>query len=294
MKNRFDVKELGQDILISNLPDFDLEQTLSCGQCFRWEKETDESYTGVAFGKVLNIKKVGDGEFLLSDTTRFEFETIWRSYFDLDRDYQKIKNKLSIDDEIMKSAVDFGGGLRLLNQEPWEMLISYIISSNNSISNISRCIKNLSERYGTSIWREGKQYYSFPTAKQLEGAGEEELMECRVGYRCKYIAAAVKLVRNGLVKFDELKEMDYEKAKQELLKIPGVGPKVADCIALFSLGKHEAYPIDVWIKRVTEQLYLKRASKSKEIADFAKEKFGENAGFAQEYLFFYVRTKGIA
>ena len=285
------IEETPEGILLTNVEDFDIEQTFSCGQCFRWEKEVDGSFTGIAFGKVLNIKKAGEGMFLLINTNLQEFDDIWKKYFDFDRDYGKIKSILSKDDEIMREAVAFGGGIRLLNQDPWEILISYIISANNSITNISRIIKKLSEKYGNALSYRGKTYFSFPTVNQLSGENVEALKECRAGFRCKYIAAAIEMAKNGQIDLAQIGKMDYEKAKQELMKIPGVGPKVADCIALFSLGKYEAYPIDVWVKRVTEDLYLRKESKLAEIAEFAKKKFGGYAGFAQEYLFFYVRKK---
>ena len=286
------IKETSEGIFLANVEDFDVEQTLSCGQCFRWEKEVDGSFTGIAFGKVLNIKKTGEGVFLLSNSNLAEFDAIWRKYFDFDRDYGKIKSILSKDDEIMRKAVAFGGGIRLLNQDPWEILISYIISANNSIPNISRIIKKLSEKYGNVLLYRGKTYYSFPSVNQLLGENVEALKECRAGFRCKYIAAAIELAKNGQIDFAQMGKMNYEKAKQELMKIPGVGPKVADCIALFSLGKYDAYPVDVWVKRVTEDFYLKKDSKLTEIAEFAKKKFGSYAGFAQEYLFYYVRNGG--
>lgn len=280
-------------VLISNLKDFDLAQTLLCGQCFRWTKEADGSFTGVAFSKVINIKKTNDEEFYIDNTNIEDFETIWVDYFDFDRNYSEIKKQLSendkTDEEIMKRAVEYGYGIRLLNQEPWELLISYIISANNSIPNISRSIMKLSETYGNELVYDGKRYYTFPSPTQIMQETKESLSVCKAGFRCKYIVAAVNMIISGEISLDLIKALNYEESKKALMKIPGVGPKVSDCILLFSMKKHEAYPVDVWIKRVTEKYFLKRESTTTEISEFAKEYFGDFAGFAQEYLFYYIR-----
>ena len=281
-----------EGILLKGIKDFSVEQTLSCGQCFRWVKEEDGSFTGIAYGQGVNVKELEAGSVLFRDCSLEAFENIWWNYFDFGRDYTEIKRVLIHEDEIMEKAIAFGGGIHILNQEPWEMLVSYIISSNNSISNITRCISRLSERYGSPLIFREKTMYGFPTIDQLAGESEEALMECRVGYRCKYISAVVKLAKQGSLDIESLRALDYQSAKKELMKLPGIGPKVADCIALFSLGKYEAYPNDVWIKRVTETLYLHKASNPKEIEAFARSKFGAYAGFAQEYLFFYSRLNG--
>ncbi len=286
-------RAVGNGVMINDLKDFDLDQTLLCGQCFRWTKEVDGSFTGVAFSSVINIKKTNYEEFYLDNTNIEDFENIWIDYFDLNRDYSIIKKKLfendQTDEEIMKKAVEFGAGIRLLNQESWELLISYIISANNSIPNISRTILKLSETYGDKLVYNGKTYFSFPKPMDLLNETKESLLVCKAGFRCKYIVAAVIMIISDEINLANIGKLSYHEAKKTLMKIPGVGPKVSDCILLFSMRKHEAYPVDVWIKRVTEKYFLKSETKSSEISEFASKYFGDIAGFAQEYLFYYIR-----
>lgn len=283
------ITETENGLILENVRDFDAKHIFECGQCFRWAKEEDGSYTGTAFGKVLNVRSDYDKEtVILENTNREEFQDIWYDYFDLGRDYGVIKEKLSRD-TVLDMAIKYGRGIRILNQEPWEILISYIISANNSIPMIARSIGLLSEMYGKKLSYKGKAYYAFPTCSELQSAGIEELSSCRAGFRCKYIYQAVGMVNSGEINLREIASMGIGDARKELMRIPGVGPKVADCIMLFSMKKHKSYPVDVWVKRVTEYFFLGRDVKMKEIQRFAEEKFGDLAGFAQEYLFYYAR-----
>lgn len=283
------INEVENGLILEDVHDFDAKHIFECGQCFRWVKEEDGSYTGVAFGKVLNVKSDYDkGTVVLDNTNRKEFQDIWHDYFDLGRDYSAIKETLA-KDTVLDMAIKYGRGIRILKQEPWEMLISYIVSANNSIPMISRSIGLLSEMYGKKLYYRGKVYYAFPTWSELQSAGIEEISSCRAGFRCKYIYQAIGMVNSGEINLGEIESMDIASARKELMRIPGVGPKVADCIMLFSMQKHRAYPVDVWVKRVTEYFFLGRDVKMKEIQHFAEEKFGDLAGFAQEYLFYYAR-----
>ena len=283
------ITEVENGLILEGVTDFDAKHIFECGQCFRWAKEDDGSYTGVAFGKVLNVKSDYDrGIVMLDNTSRKEFQDIWHEYFDLGRDYRAIKEMLS-QDSVLDMAIKHGRGIRILKQEPWEILISYIVSANNSIPMIARSIGLLSEMYGKQIYYKEKPYYAFPTRSELQSAGIEEISSCRAGFRCKYIYQAVGMVNSGEINLEEISSMDIDSARKELMRIPGVGPKVADCIMLFSMQKHSAYPVDVWVKRVTEYFFLGRDVKMKEIQHFAEEKFGDMAGFAQEYLFYYAR-----
>lgn len=287
------IKEIENGLILENVHDFDAKHIFECGQCFRWSREEDGSYTGVAFGKVLNVRSDYDkGLVVLDNTSMSEFKDIWYDYFDLGRDYGAIKKKLA-EDSVLDMAIEYGRGIRILNQEPWEMLISYIISANNSIPMISRSIGLLSEMYGKQLRYKGKTYYAFPTPSELAAAGIEEISACRAGFRCKYIYQAVGMVNSGEINLREIAAMDMASARKELMRIPGVGPKVADCIMLFSMRKPGAYPVDVWVKRVTEYFFLGKDVKMKEIQHFAEEKFGDLAGFAQEYLFYYAREQKI-
>ncbi len=283
------ITEVENGLILENVADFDAKHIFECGQCFRWIKEEDGSYTGIAFDKVLNVKSDYDkGIVMLDNTNLRDFQDIWFDYFDLGRDYGAIKETLSRD-SVLDMAIKYGRGIRILKQEPWELLISYIMSANNSIPMIARSIGLLSEMYGRQVHYKEKTYYTFPTHSELEEATIEGISLCRAGFRCKYIYQAVRMVNAGEIKLDDIAGMSMDNAREELIKIPGVGPKVADCIMLFSMQKYKAYPVDVWVKRVTEYFFLNRDVKMKEIQQFAVEKFGDLAGFAQEYLFYYAR-----
>lgn len=283
------ITEVENGLILEGVKDFDAKHIFECGQCFRWAKEEDGSYTGVAFGKVLNVKSDYDkGIVKLDNTNLADFHNIWYGYFDLGRDYGAIKEELG-KDPVLDMSIKHGRGLRILKQEPWELLISYIISANNSIPMISRSIGILSETYGRKVHYRGKDYYAFPTRTELQAATLEGISRCRAGFRCKYIYQAVQMVNAGEIRLDDIEAMDIDDARKELMRVPGVGPKVADCIMLFSMGKYRAYPVDVWVKRVTEYFFLQKDVKMKEIQKFAMDKFGGLAGFAQEYLFYYAR-----
>jgi N-glycosylase/DNA lyase len=283
------IKEIENGLILEAVSDFDAKHIFECGQCFRWTKEEDGSYTGIAFGKVLNVKSDYDkGIVIFKNTSLKEFQDIWFDYFDLGRDYEAIKEVLS-KDSVLEMAIQYGKGIRILKQEPWELLISYIMSANNSIPMIARSINLLSEMYGRQIEYKGKTYFAFPTPEELKETTIEGISLCKAGFRCKYIYQAVKQVNAGEIVLKEIVNLDIENARKELMKVPGVGPKVADCIMLFSMQKYKAYPVDVWVKRVTEYFFLEGNVNMKQIQQFAVEKFGDLAGFAQEYLFYYAR-----
>lgn len=287
------ITEADNGLILEGVRDFDAKHIFECGQCFRWVREEDGSYTGVAYGRVLNVRSDYDkGTVILDNTNLLDFQNIWFDYFDFGRDYSAVKEALS-KDPVLDMTINYGKGIRILKQEPWELLISYIISANNSIPMIARSINLLSELYGKQLQYKGKTYYAFPTAEELLTAGMEGLSLCRAGFRCKYIYEAVKMVNTGEIRLDEIEGHDIDTARKELMKVPGVGPKVSDCIMLFSMQKYRAYPVDVWVKRVTEYFFLGKDVKMKEIQHFAQEKFGELAGFAQEYLFYYAREQKI-
>ncbi len=279
-------------LIIENIRDFDPVHVFECGQCFRWIKQSDSSYTGVVKGKIANMKYT-DGVLVIKGTTEEEFENLWFDYLDLGRDYSRIKEILSSKDEVMKRAVDFGYGIRLLRQDIWETLISFIISANNRIPMIMKTVAAMSQVYGEGLRFDGKAYYSFPSADRLAESNVEELEVCRGGFRCKYIINTSVMVKGGVVKLQRLEGMDSDEARKELTKLPGVGNKVADCTLLYSGTKYDVFPTDVWVKRVMEELYFKREASFKEIQDFAADYFGEHAGLAQQYLFYYARENRI-
>lgn len=274
-------------VIIEGINDFNPTHTFMCGQCFRWEIEDDGSYTGVAFSKAVNIS-CKDNTLVIKNITPEEFTCQWKDYLDLDTDYNMIRVRLSNDTNV-KTAMDYGWGIKILNQEIFECLISFIISTQNTIPRIKKIVSTLSQMYGNKIELSGKPYYAFPTLDQLSNVTVDDLSSLKAGYRASYIVDAVNKIKSGEVDISHLKEMPYDKAKHELMKIKGVGPKVADCVLLFSCGKKEAFPIDVWVKRTMQTLYLGYDAKEKEIHSFADEHFGKYAGVAQQYLFYYAR-----
>jgi len=284
---KYDVYEKGGTVILEGVRDFDPVHIFECGQAFRWDRESDNSYTGVAMGRVINIKMDGD-RLYINNSTIEDYEKIWHNYFDMDRDYGDIKRILS-KDPVLKEAIKFGEGIRILKQDKWETLISFIISANNRIPMIKRAIKKISEKWGSPIKYEGHTYYSFPGPEELKDASIEELEECNTGFRAKYIKATTEMILSGTVDLYYLDKAGYEDARKELLKLPGVGPKVSDCILLFSMGYYEAFPVDVWVKRIMGHFYLAPDVSLPKIEKYAKDMFGDLAGFAQQYLFYYAR-----
>ncbi|MBO5059596.1 MAG: DNA-3-methyladenine glycosylase 2 family protein [Clostridia bacterium] len=284
------IYEKDNNLILQNACDFDLVQTFECGQCFRWNK-CSGGYIGVAFGRVLKITQEGE-DIILHETSLDDWNRIWSHYFDMDRDYSEIKKTLS-SDKIMQEAISFGGGIRILNQEPFECLISFIISASNNIPRIKKIIDSLCVNFGEKITYLGEDYYSFPTAERLSALSLEELGVIKAGFRDKYILGAAKCVKCGQLDLECLKRASLEYAKTELLKLNGVGNKVAECVLLFSLEKYSSFPIDVWIKRIMEHCYFDGEQTKDIIADFAAEKFGTLGGFAQQYLFYWARENKI-
>ncbi len=278
--------EINNTLIINDADSFNIEEILECGQCFRFEKIDELYYKITAYGKVLNIKQSGSRVEMFPCTER-EFENIWKKYFDMERDYNEIKIAISQNDEIMKRAVEYADGIRILNQEPFECLLSFIISQNNNIPRIKGIIERMSEKYGSRL----ECGCLFPTLEELKNVSEEEFFELRMGFRAKYIRDCLDKLISGEVDLSKIDELDTEELLAMLLKIKGVGQKVADCTMFFSMGRREVFPIDVWVKRVMEHLYFEGQDTSvKNIHNFAKNKWGDYAGYAQQYLFYYARS----
>ena len=287
------IEKDNQIILEGISEDFEPKHVFECGQCFRWLREEDGSYTGVVQGKVINVKKEND-LIIFDNTNKEDFENIWFDYFDLGRNYGEIKNQLKVMDEYLEKATEFGQGIRILQQDGWEMLISFIISANNRIPMIQRAINNLSERYGKFIDEyRGKKYYAFPTPEELSKVSVEDIRACQTGFRDKYIKSVVDYVNENNEDVLSYRKLDTGECIKELVKFNGVGPKVADCIALFGMQKYDTFPVDVWVKRVMEEFYVEDNLSLPKIRKFALDKFGDLAGFAQQYLFYYARELGI-
>lgn len=260
---------------------FDLKHTLDSGQVFSWQ-HTEGHYLGVIRGRAAKISQAGGMlEYALSKNAS---AGLLRDYFRLDDDLGRIYAELNKDPVLAKATQKYPG-LRLIRQEPWECMISFMCSVNNNIPRIKGMIRNLSKAYGTEIHFEGRTLYSFPTKEQLSKASVQSLRKCGLGFRAEWVYEACR----AELDFEELKESDYQKAKERLMQLKGIGDKVADCVLLFSLEKQEAFPVDVWIRRVMSQLYFKgRKAKDKEIREFAIQKW-KHAGYAQQYLYHYTR-----
>ena len=275
---------------IEGVKDFNLTHIFECGQCFRWIKQQDGSYNGIVNDKFVNVS-LSNGILYISNAEEQDFIDIWYEYFDLGTDYSEIKSVLE-KDEIMKEAIKTGYGIRLLRQDFWEMLISFIISANNMIPRIMKTVDTLSVLKGGCI-EANYNAYRFPQIHELANATLEEIQQCKAGFRCKYIHQTSRLMNQESITKEMLRQLDTDMARKELMKLPGVGPKVADCILLFSGIKYDVFPTDVWVKRVMEVLYLKKESKLKEIQGFAKDQFGDLTGYAQQYLFYHARLNRI-
>lgn len=266
--------------------DFTPKHIFECGQCFRFKKEQDKSYTIVAKDRVINVSMSGS-DVILKNATDEDVADIWYDYFDLSTDYSVIKKTLSADEHLMKSTA-FGGGIRILNQDLWECIISFIISANNNIPRIQGIVERLCERYGEKISYNDITYYTFPSFEKLKDVKKENLQFLRAGYRDGYLFDAINKVNNKEVILEKITESSTEEAKNELLKIKGIGNKVADCILLFGARRRETFPVDVWVKRSISELY-KDEIKDLSIHEFAHSKFSDLAGYAQQYLFYYMR-----
>lgn len=277
-------------LAVRDVKDFNLAHIFECGQCFRWIKQENGSYRGIVNCRSVEVD-YNEGTLYIKNATEQDFVDIWYQYFDLGTDYSKIKEILA-KDIIMKEAIETGYGIRLLKQDFWEILISFIISANNMIPRIMKTVDALSILKGTCIETDRKSY-SFPEIAALANSTLEELQQCKAGFRCKYIYKTSQIMDKDTLSREMLLGMDTDMARKELMKLPGVGPKVADCILLFSGTKFDVFPIDVWVKRVMEELYLKNDSSLKEIQKFAKEHFGDLTGYAQQYLFYHARLNRI-
>ena len=276
---------------IHNVTDFNLKYTLESGQSFRWNR-VDDAYYGVVDGRILKIRQSNDSLIIESSCNEDEqtFTSQLYHYLDLNRELATILDAVNVDAYIDR-AIERFWGMRLLNQELWETIASFIVSQNNNMARIRSIIRSLSERFGQKLEFEGYVDYTFPTPETLTNAGIDEIFSCGTGYRASYIWNAANNVVNGELALDTLKQVDYVQAKHELMKLEGIGEKVADCICLFSLGHLAALPIDVWIKRIFERIYLCKRAKPREIHEFAKNYFGEFVGYAQQYLFHYVQSE---
>lgn len=262
-----------QTVLTYQVCDFDLGCILDCGQSFRWNRQADGSFCGVAFKRAVTVFQSGNS--LTIKGADAGDRNLWSDYFDLGRDYGAIKKRLS-GDEVLSKAIGFSPGMRILRQQPWEALCSFIISQNNNIPRIKGIVERLCEAFGDEI---AGGFYAFPEPERLASLCVEDLAPIRSGFRAKYILDAAKKVAGGEIDLEKISRMPIDDARAELRKITGVGPKVAECALLYGCGRVECFPVDVWIKRALECLYPE---------GFPRE-FDDCAGIAQQYLFHYAR-----
>lgn len=269
---------------------FIISKTLECGQCFRFYKIKEENYVLIAYNKFINIRSARD-YFVIENTTEEDFLNIWIDYFDFKTSYKSIEKALLESDSKIKNAIDYSRGIRILRQEEYETVISFIISANNNIGRIRKSIDNLSKDLGKKVKKyKGEEYYSFPNSEILSKVDEEVLKKAGVGYRSKYIKNTAIIINNNEGILKKIKEYDKENAMNELIKFPGIGPKVANCIMFFSMEKLTAFPVDVWIKRIMEYIYFDEENKPANfIEKFAIDRYKNFAGYAQQYLFYYAR-----
>ena len=268
----------GGEVEITGVSDFDLVRIFECGQCFRWDADENGVYTGVALGRAAKLRRAGGSVFISGAAS--VFEAVWRDYFDLGRDYAEIRRRLCVDD-FMRSATEFGAGIRILRQDRWEALCSFIISQCNNIPRIKKIIAGLCRRFGNEFEFEGKPFYTFPSAQRLASLHTEDLAPIRCGYRDEYIVGAARAVAAGELDLDALSRASPDSARAALKKLRGVGNKVADCALLFGLNIMDAFPLDVWMKRAVAEHYGPA---------FDPGMFSPYAGVAQQYMFYYMRS----
>ncbi len=283
-----------QQYILRDAKSFEPVHIFECGQCFRWNKEEDGSYTGVIKNSVINVKKIGnDVEF--TGVCDENIKQICEEYFNLQTNYEAIKEKLSNIDRYLKNSIEYGNGIRILKQDLWETLLSFIISANNNIPRIKTIIERIAKKYGNRIEYRNKMYYTFPTPEMLQNASIDDFRGLGLGFRDVRIYETVQRTLKGEIDLEKLKqEENTEVLRKKLLEIPGVGPKVADCVMLFALNRFDVFPVDVWVKRVISELYFNKKEQTPNVIhEFAEKQYGNLAGLAQQYLFYWRRENSI-
>ena len=273
---------LENEIELREISDFDPVKIFESGQCFRWNPAPDGSWVGVAKGIAASVRSEGGAVFISG--TEDDLKNVWYDYFDLGRDYAAIRERVSTD-PYTSEAAEFGKGIRILAQDRWEALCSFIISQCNNIPRIKKIIEALCALCGDEIEFQGNKYYSFPSAETLAEMKPEDLAPIRSGYRAPYIISAAKSVVSGETDLEALSKLDCASAVKELRRLPGIGEKVANCAVLYGLRIPTAFPVDVWIKRALDEHYP---------PGFDPAVFGDAAGLAQQYIYYYIRSSNVA
>ena len=283
-----------QQYILRNAKSFEPVHIFECGQCFRWNKEEDGSYTGVIKNGVINVKKIGN-DVNFTGVCDENIKQICEEYFNLQTNYEAIKEKLSNIDIYLKNSIEYGNGIRILKQDLWETLLSFIISANNNIPRIKTIIERIAKKYGNRIEYRNKMYYTFPTPEMLQNASIDDFRGLGLGFMDVRIYETVQRTLKGEIDLEKLKqEENTEVLRKKLLEIPGVGPKVADCVMLFALNRFDVFPVDVWVKRVISELYFNKKEQTPNVIhEFAEKQYGNLAGLAQQYLFYWRRENSI-
>lgn len=268
-------KIISNGIKVYNVKPLNLCQTLDCGQSFRWQKNKDNTFTGIAYKRIITVKKENN-DFIIYNTNEKDFNKIWKNYFDLTLDYNKVLNNIKNIHPVLKDASRYASGIRILQQEPFETLCTFIISQNNNIKRIKGIVSRFCETFGKNL---GNNNFAFPDVKDIYNINEEDLAPLRAGFRNRYLIDCIQKVHSGEVDLSLCYTAPYKKAQEELMKIVGVGPKVADCVLLFAFHRLESFPLDVWMKRAMKNLFPELTPKD----------FGPYAGIAQQYIFHYSR-----
>lgn len=268
------IYEIDGYVVLEGVKDFNLVHIFECGQCFRFKRQEDNSFIGVAFDKVWHLFSKENKIYISGNLNDYN---IMHRFLDMDRDYEEIKKSFAIDD-FTTSASNFGSGIRILRQEPWETLCSFIISQQNNIPRIMKIIDTLCTNFGEKISFNGKDYFTFPSFSKIATLSIEDLQILKSGYRAKYILSVARSLESGDFNFETLYDLDIASCRKEVLKLHGVGIKVTDCFLLFGMGKLDAFPIDTWIK------------KAQAFYSGNMENYGQYAGIYQQYIFYYARS----
>lgn len=267
---------------------FNLDSTVTCGQIFRYYKLEDNSYDIILKDRVINVYKK-DNYIIASSNNEDDLEMVVRNYFDLDNDYENINKYLLEKDSLLKDAIMFSCGLMMIRQDPFETLIEYIISANNGVPNITSALNNIAKKYGKKVLFNKKEYYLFPSYKDLKDVTKEDFRECKVGFRDKYLESIIYKLNNNIINLDDFNKLDSNEAMDKLMENNGIGPKVASCILLFAYQRYDVFPVDTWVKKIMESNY--NIIGEKNIREFASKTYGKYSALAIQYLFNYSRNK---
>ncbi|MBQ9012439.1 MAG: 8-oxoguanine DNA glycosylase [Bacilli bacterium] len=266
---------------------FKLNDTITCGQIFRFSKLEDGSYDVILKDRVINVYKKGDYLYVTSNNED-NLEEVVTNYFDLENDYDSMNNYLKQVDDKITPSVEFSSGLTMIKQDPFETVIEYIISSNNGVPQIANALNLIAEKYGTEVIFNDKKYFLFPSYEDLKDVSEEDFRKCKVGFRDKYLKQIINKLNDKEIDLNSYFDMETKDALESLMLNPGIGPKVASCILLFAYQKYDVFPVDTWVKKVMKESYNIEGEKN--IREFAKKTYGPYSAIAIQYLFNYGRN----